>query len=804
VRFLAALVVACLGFVFVQDAAAYTRETPSIRLTNQTHSSGAKTASVSIPTGTTNAIIAFYFESTNSNQAPTSVSLDGQSATKQVSAEVSGQMDIATYTVSGFATGAGKTLAYTNGTGYTVLDVAIEFYDSTPTYGANTEDWCTSCGTLTSSALANTSGDNVLCPYAFNGSGSVSGVGAGQTKLDETTGASIYGFTTKAGAGGTTTVSFTETGTGTLGYNCIVITLAASTPTFSAGPTYATVSNTQISATFTASAAALSYFCALYLKGASTPTAAQVAAGTNAHSAVASGSTTGSSESHNITASDSPSNPSYDPYCVLYNGTTYSAVPSTSTKATTAPTGFQYVTLASVSATGSEPKAANDADWITLPYDTQTANFTVGSVVVSSTSGAWGYILADTDAGATGTLTIDKRSGTFADNNVLYDQGGGAALVNGSESAYTSLATSDVLVVPTTVSPSLASLAVDTSGQYVYTANGRQSALNGLIFHDSTQAYLSLDIDAWFNNTAPHCQAPQVVTFRNGATIDYDVSSLCSDPDNDTLSYARITSLPAGATIDPSTGHITGTVTADATTAASVIVYDQAGDYTTQAISITVQTQWPMPNCSALTAGVCGTNILSLTNGTVSLSFSSQCSGSVAAGGVIAQSPAAGVYIAPGDTVTITESVGNICSVRSPDCTSAPTTTSACEALYLTAFSDLVTFASSSRCDNSHASGYVISTSPKAHTEMPLNPNISVVSSLGTCSTSSKAMVNCISHTTAECLGLLQTQFGSSVSLNSIASTCPAGYAIGEIYSQAPAAGKKTQTPAILNVTYCQ
>jgi hypothetical protein len=65
-------------------------------------------------------------------------------------------------------------------------------------------------------------------------------------------------------------------------------------------------------------------------------------------------------------------------------------------------------------------------------------------------------------------------------------------------------------------------------------------------------------------------------------------------------------------------------------------------------------------------------------------------------------------------------------------------------------------------------------------------------------------MVNCIAHTTAECLGLLETRFGNSATLNAIAATCPTGYAVGEIYSQAPASGKKTYTPAVLSVTYCQ
>jgi hypothetical protein len=580
-------------------------------------------------------------------------------------------------------------------------------------------------------------------------------------------------------------------------------------PSFSSGPTYSTTSNTQITATFTANLVGLSYYCALYAPGASAPTAAQVAAGTNAHSAVVTGSTTGASEAHAMTASDSPSFPKYDPYCVAYNGSTYTSVPTTTTTATTPPTGFQYVTLASVTATGSEPKAYNDADLITLGYDTQTANFTVGSVVVDATSGAWGYVRVDVDVGAAGVLTIDKRSGTFANNDVLYDQGGAAALVNGSESAYISWATSDVLVVPTTVSPAAVSLTVDTSGQYGYTANGRQTALSGLVFHAATSAYFTLPVDAWFNNAAPvgiPPPKPQNTVFKNGTAIDFDVSAYFQDADNDTLTYARISSLPAGATFNPTTGHMTGTVTADATTSASFIAYDAAGDYGSQSITFIVQTVFTAPNCtSSLTfAQNCAQSVVANTFGSVVVTQSYQCSATIASGYVISQSPASGGDMAPGSTFEIVASSGNVCSTKSPDCTSLPTTLSSCQDLYTTTFGGQVRFATSARCNNSLASGYVISTSPKAGAQLPINANISMVSSLGTCSTASKAMVNCISHSVAECNTLAGNQFGTAVSVLSTSDSCPASYTSGQIFSQSPAANAKIKTPATLSVRYCQ
>ena len=66
----------------------------------------------------------------------------------------------------------------------------------------------------------------------------------------------------------------------------------------------------------------------------------------------------------------------------------------------------------------------------TLPYDTQTGNFTVGLVVTGGTSGATATIVADVDGGATGTLTLEKISGIFQDNETITDTSTGSAAVN--------------------------------------------------------------------------------------------------------------------------------------------------------------------------------------------------------------------------------------------------------------------------------------------------------------------------------------------------------------------------------------
>lgn len=67
----------------------------------------------------------------------------------------------------------------------------------------------------------------------------------------------------------------------------------------------------------------------------------------------------------------------------------------------------------------------------TLAYDGQTANFTVGTVLIGTTSSAYATIIADSDSGATGTLTLRDVNGTFQDNEEITDDTG-VAFVNGT------------------------------------------------------------------------------------------------------------------------------------------------------------------------------------------------------------------------------------------------------------------------------------------------------------------------------------------------------------------------------------
>jgi hypothetical protein len=73
-----------------------------------------------------------------------------------------------------------------------------------------------------------------------------------------------------------------------------------------------------------------------------------------------------------------------------------------------------------------------------LDYDTQSANFTVGQVVTGA-GGAFGTISADTDNGATGTLTLTAITGTFVAGEALTDALTGVAKVAAGTTQYKTL-----------------------------------------------------------------------------------------------------------------------------------------------------------------------------------------------------------------------------------------------------------------------------------------------------------------------------------------------------------------------------
>lgn len=67
----------------------------------------------------------------------------------------------------------------------------------------------------------------------------------------------------------------------------------------------------------------------------------------------------------------------------------------------------------------------------TIDYDEQTANFTVGDTITGATSGATAVVVADSDSGTTGTLSLGQIIGTFVNDEIITGATSGSARVNG-------------------------------------------------------------------------------------------------------------------------------------------------------------------------------------------------------------------------------------------------------------------------------------------------------------------------------------------------------------------------------------
>jgi hypothetical protein len=184
----------------------------SVRLSNQAHASGANTSSSFTLTAGTTTILAnvCYYNDTgpDSTTKATSVTIGGGSASFIVGAGTSSSLYADLFKVtSGFSTGAGQTVSYTlSATGtYSVVEIALDFYDGTPTFGASAAAAAASPGPATTSSIANSNGDLILSGYCTKDDfGSAPTAGTGQSKnseTDDTTGHVYYGFTTETVTG---------------------------------------------------------------------------------------------------------------------------------------------------------------------------------------------------------------------------------------------------------------------------------------------------------------------------------------------------------------------------------------------------------------------------------------------------------------------------------------------------------------------------------------------------------------------------------------------------------------------------
>lgn len=462
--------------------------------------------------------------------------------------------------------------------------------------------------------------------------------------------------------------TFTFAGSGaraTSALTAVVYPAAVAAPTFDSGPTFAKVDNNTARMTYDASSSATLAYVALYPLTASDPSAAALIAGTGAHG-TANEATTGSSDTLDVDASDSPAFPAYKVCGVLHGSGGNSAVTCNSNVPLDPPTTCganadqpcQYLTLTSVAVGGLASVA-------TLAYDGQTANFVVGEELTGGTSGAKALVQADTDAGATGTLTLQIESGTFQDNETLTGSVFGVAVVNGTASYI--YAANDILVAPTYMMPggSGITLTIAADGNASYTSGvERETAVNIKIYDYSADGYAAGDIDFVNNDQPPNCSGSTLLSVLtvNSAMTSFDLDNICTDAEGDTLNSIKVGTLPTGVTLNGTTNVTSGTPTVEneAGTQIRYVAYDIYGALSYRDVIFYPVTSWTVTDCtSSLTlASACATSVTALTHGTSAITLNSVSSATIASGYVVSQSPTAGSELAPGAGFTINQSIG--------------------------------------------------------------------------------------------------------------------------------------------------
>jgi hypothetical protein len=473
--------------------------------------------------------------------------------------------------------------------------------------------------------------------------------------------------------------------------NRFIVTFAetiSAAPAFDSGPTFDSLDSNTVRVTYDADAVADQIHCAVWPVDTSAPADGAAVEAASGASGSAFEATTGASDTIDIDVSESPAHPYYDGYCALETGTSsYSSVgsgidiemdPASDCGAGADELCGSPVTLTSV-VQGSIFAIAD------LNYDAQSANFVLDEWVTGGTSGAVGYVLADTDAGTTGTLQLWIVSGTFADDEALTGDGAGvfapgAAVVNGVAAYY--YAANDIVVAPFSVLPFDVPLIIADDGgtSYADSSGVRISELIIRVFDRSAQDYHAELVVWWDQEPGPSCQGQTIsYVIKTGVEIgtadtqpivfhdaDPEVGQICGHPLGDALTASlyqgtlytglSLTSnvLGAGDTVADMDEDEDGEawyfrVVSDVTGAAT---YQRIDGYAWDTLTLVDCTTAP------LTGAECQSAVESQYLGAVTVNVTYEYSDTVAANDTISQDPAADAELAPFGEVNLVVSLG--------------------------------------------------------------------------------------------------------------------------------------------------
>ncbi|WP_263146729.1 Ig-like domain-containing protein [Pseudomonas sp. RIT-PI-AD] len=212
---------------------------------------------------------------------------------------------------------------------------------------------------------------------------------------------------------------------------------------------------------------------------------------------------------------------------------------------------------------------------------------------------------------------VDQTFAFSVNNPAPTTSGGSISLAEDTPYSGT-LAASDIdgdsLTFDAAQAPAHGVLVLNADGSFVYTPapnyNGPDSFSYRVTDSDGGIAVATVSITVTAVNDAPTATSPIAAqSGTDSAAFSLNVSGNFADPDGDGLSYA-VSGLPAGLSIDPTTGLITGTLAHDASSqgptgngvySVTVTADDGQGEQVSQSFTLTVSNPPPITNDSAFT-----------------------------------------------------------------------------------------------------------------------------------------------------------------------------------------------------------
>lgn len=157
---------------------------------------------------------------------------------------------------------------------------------------------------------------------------------------------------------------------------------------------------------------------------------------------------------------------------------------------------------------------------MTLAYDAQTVSFTTGATVTGNTSGASARITADSDSGATGTLTLDSIVGAFVDNETITDTSGGAAVANGRLAGPVALIIAPGVAINSLNEPGAAPAGCSKVDQQASRYASPLTAAKFFECGNATGSYITVGSAPWSNDRAIAITAGELMNAISGAVAD--------------------------------------------------------------------------------------------------------------------------------------------------------------------------------------------------------------------------------------------------------------------------------------------